>query len=225
MSFNRVDKIIIFFYICLNIFVLAAIRIDPVFGYELLLEDHFVENITSIALFIAAFYILYCAFQNFGREKYLWGSIQILIALALVFMGGEEISWGQRIFHWETTGIFKKDNLQDETNFHNLKINGVKLNKVIFTYGFTAIGVFVFVLSPWLYKKYSGFRNFINKFGTALPAYKQSLFLFIGLIFVLLIPDESKKWELWECDAAIIILWTIMLPLNLDVIYRNRVNS
>jgi len=32
----------------------------------------------------------------------------------------EEISWGQRIFGWETPVAWKKLNLQNETNIHNL---------------------------------------------------------------------------------------------------------
>ncbi|MEO6490220.1 MAG: hypothetical protein ABIO04_09795 [Ferruginibacter sp.] len=220
MDVSRSDRWIIFGYVCLNIFIVAAVRIDPGFGMQLLQEDQFVENITSIALFLGAIYVLYKCVKNISSKNYLAGFFQLFVAFALIFMAGEEISWGQRIFHWQTTGLFKKDNLQGETNFHNLKINGVKLNKVIFTYAFTAIGAFVFVICPYLYKKYTGFKNFVNQFGCPLPGYKHSLFLLIGLLFVLLIPDESKKWELWECDAALIIFWTMIRPLNLDVIYR-----
>lgn len=220
VNLSKTDRMIILIYLCLNIFVVAAVRINPTFGLQLLQEDESIENLTSIALFAASFYVLFRCFQSLAAKKFLWSFIQLLLAIALFFMAGEEISWGQRIFHWETTGMFKKDNLQGETNFHNLKIDGVKLNKVIFTYGFTAIGAFVFVICPFLYKKYTGFKNFVNRFGSPLPAYKQSLFLLIGLLFVLLVPDDSKQWELWECNAAVIIFWTMLRPLNVDVIYK-----
>jgi hypothetical protein len=44
--------------------------------------------------------------------------------LALIFVGtfyllGEEISWGQHFFGWDTTGVFAEINDQGETNFHN----------------------------------------------------------------------------------------------------------
>jgi hypothetical protein len=95
------------------------------------------------------------------------------------------------------------------------------LNKIIFTYAFTAIGGFVFVIAPYLYKKYAGFRNFVNRFGTPLPSYRHTLFLLLGLLFVLLVPDNSKQWELWEFNAAAIILWMILKPMNQPIIYKS----
>ncbi|MBC7767452.1 MAG: hypothetical protein H7124_01555 [Phycisphaerales bacterium] len=43
----------------------------------------------------------------------------VVIVLGLVYLLGEEISWGQHIFNWETGGIFANINDQGETNFHN----------------------------------------------------------------------------------------------------------
>lgn len=219
------DRIIMLIYVCLNIFIALAVRIAPGFGFRLLQEDNFYENLTSLALLFAALYILFRSFQNMGNKKYVYGMIQLVIGFGLIFMAGEEISWGQRIFNWQSTGIFKENNLQGETNFHNLKIGDVKLNKVIFTYAFTAIGAFVFVIAPYLYKKYAGFRIFVNHFGTPLPSYRHTLFLLLGLLFVLLIPDDSKQWELWEFNAAAIIFWMVLKPLNKNIIYHSAENA
>lgn len=43
-----------------------------------------------------------------------------MFVLILFVMAGEEISWGQRIFQWETTGYFADNNMQSETNLHNI---------------------------------------------------------------------------------------------------------
>lgn len=40
-------------------------------------------------------------------------------AVAFFVFGGEEISWGQRIFGFESTGVFATVNEQAETNLHN----------------------------------------------------------------------------------------------------------
>ena len=42
------------------------------------------------------------------------------VCLGLVFMIGEELSWGQRIFGWGTPEAFTDSNKQDETNLHNI---------------------------------------------------------------------------------------------------------
>lgn len=49
-----------------------------------------------------------------------WGWYLILAAL-FFFVTGEEISWGQRIFGWETPG-WMESNVQEETTIHNLEI-------------------------------------------------------------------------------------------------------
>lgn len=40
-------------------------------------------------------------------------------AVAAVFIAGEEISWGQWLFHWATPDAIGVGNLQNETNLHN----------------------------------------------------------------------------------------------------------
>jgi hypothetical protein len=44
----------------------------------------------------------------------------LLLGLLFVFLFGEEISWGQRIFDLETLERFSDINMQHENNFHNL---------------------------------------------------------------------------------------------------------
>lgn len=42
-----------------------------------------------------------------------------LLAVGLFYVLGEEISWGQHYFGWETPGWFARNNDQGETNLHN----------------------------------------------------------------------------------------------------------
>jgi hypothetical protein len=46
--------------------------------------------------------------------------IYLVVCIGLVFLIGEELSWGQRIFGWGTPEVFTESNKQDETNLHNL---------------------------------------------------------------------------------------------------------
>ena len=52
------------------------------------------------------------------RSRYRWFFIVLAIACSYVFL--EEISWGQRIFGFETPEYLKARNLQGEANLHNL---------------------------------------------------------------------------------------------------------
>jgi hypothetical protein len=58
--------------------------------------------------------------------------------LAVIFTAGEEISWGQRIFHWITPGALEDINNQGETNIHNIGSLLKIFNLVIMVVAFIA---------------------------------------------------------------------------------------
>ncbi len=89
-------------------------------------EDHYFENVGAISLFVAAgisFYIFVRAFQNRKNAQIHWLKLLVYLGLAglYFFGGGEEISWGQRIFHISEPAALASQNTQDELNIHNLK--------------------------------------------------------------------------------------------------------
>lgn len=58
--------------------------------------------------------------RYFQHNMKLAGVFAIIIALVLFVMAGEEMSWGQRIFRWDTPESMKGINQQKEMNLHNL---------------------------------------------------------------------------------------------------------
>lgn len=70
---------------------------------------------------VAALVVFASLIPRFFKRKQ-WLSLGALVVLSLVLfvMAGEEISWGQRIFQWQTEGYFSAHNVQGETNLHNL---------------------------------------------------------------------------------------------------------
>jgi hypothetical protein len=44
----------------------------------------------------------------------------VVLCCGLLFLIGEEVSWGQRIFGWETPESVAAVNKQEETNLHNI---------------------------------------------------------------------------------------------------------
>ena len=84
-------------------------------------EKGIIENGTFFILFISiiiCFFILKDKNLHFFNKK-IFFYIFFLI-LGLIYFAGEEISWGQHWFSWETNTFFKKFNDQLETNFHNI---------------------------------------------------------------------------------------------------------
>ncbi len=54
------------------------------------------------------------------KKRFLPTAVCAVLVLVLIVMIGEEISWGQRIFGWETPADYAVINKQGETNLHNL---------------------------------------------------------------------------------------------------------
>ena len=90
-------------------------------------EDHFFENLGALSLFIASgvsFYIFVRAWKTRKITGMHWIKLLVYLGLAglYLFGGGEEISWGQRIFHIQEPTELAKENVQGELNIHNLAI-------------------------------------------------------------------------------------------------------
>ena len=82
----------------------------------LTLEDGLVENLTAVWFLLAGLLLFATALveRSFFRR-----CIYILGGMAMMFVGGEEISWGQRIFGFATPDFLMGLNYQGEFNVHN----------------------------------------------------------------------------------------------------------
>jgi lysylphosphatidylglycerol synthetase-like protein (DUF2156 family) len=82
-------------------------------------EQGLIENLTVVLLFCAmtgALYIL----NRHARYLHLLPKIFLAFySIGCLYFLGEEASWGQHWFGWETGDYFRSVNDQQETNFHN----------------------------------------------------------------------------------------------------------
>lgn len=183
------------------------------FYNTLVVEDGIIENITAITLLLISILFLYRLIKTRGTKSTPWLIFNTLIIFGSFFGFGEEISWGQRIFSIESGEFFSEYNLQNETNLHNLKINGIKINKLIFSYGFVLLFGFYLLLSPFTYKKNQWFKNQADRFGVPIPKLNHTGLSIILTTLIMLVPDQ-KKWELWESIFVLIMLLIFLNPLN-----------
>ncbi len=180
-------------------------------------EDGIIEYSTAIFLLSVSIYLINKLLKTVKviSSK----NIGIILFSIIFFFGfGEEISWGQRIFNIETPDFFIENNLQSETNIHNLMIGGVKLNKLIFTNGLFFIFSFYFLAIPYLYTKRNNIKSIINKFSIVIPKYSQSI-IFICSTIIIYLFDHDRISEIWECLFAFTMLMTSINPLNKQEIY------
>jgi hypothetical protein len=106
----------------LFLFTLLIIPATNERGTSLLVEDHAVENFTPVGYWIATIIGGVYARWLWRRHRRTLALLIAFVALANFGCGGEEISWGQRLFHWKTPATFARENIQGETTVHNLAI-------------------------------------------------------------------------------------------------------
>jgi hypothetical protein len=94
------------------VFLAPGLLAGPGPGTEL----GFAEQGQNLTLFIALLLAIWTLVRANTTPLRAWLG---LIVFGLVYLLGEETSWGQHYFGWSTGGIFERINDQGETNFHN----------------------------------------------------------------------------------------------------------
>ena len=179
-------------------------------------EDGIIEWLTVFGL-LAGFIVCLSRFFRLLRVKNWWFlTVTLVLGLLLFLAAGEEISWGQRILGIKSSEYFLKNNAQGETNLHNLVVNGVKINKLVFSVLLIAVLAIYLAILPILYKTRRGIKNFIDKSGIPVPKPYQilSFLLLFGLSQLL---KHDRNAELLECGFAALFFLIISFPLNKEL--------
>lgn len=111
------------FFLAFAIFALAlTISIWPFNIFmELVKEDGPVEYIQAFSFFISGVLSLIISYTLLKKFELKFIAILYLVfALGLIFIAGDEISWGQRLFNFTPPEIIAEDNNQNELTIHNL---------------------------------------------------------------------------------------------------------
>lgn len=178
-------------------------------------EDGLVEYLTAIFLFFASIVALYRIFEYRKLKKPLWILTASVLAFLFFFAAGEEISWGQRIFNIESSDFFLENNIQDETNFHNLLVGDTNLNILIFSKIMLLVMISYFVFSRILYAKTKIIRNLVNSFRVPLPQLRQ-IIVMLSLNLIIAAFYVKKISELHEITFAFIFFIIFLNPAKLD---------
>jgi hypothetical protein len=127
-SFDLSSPPLFFAYILLPLaFLLLPLAFDANALARLGAEDGLFENIGAVAYLAASILFMIAYLRSSALTQTLFGHATkrnvyfLLLALLMFVCFGEEISWGQRIFAWDTPGWLASVNVQGETTIHNLQ--------------------------------------------------------------------------------------------------------
>ncbi len=160
------------FYLTPAILFLVFFLIEKYYSQTFinLFQEDGVAEYTQFLLYAFSSYFFY---KNFTLSKGKTKIIFLFLFIALFFIAGEEISWGQRILGIETPDAIKEINYQDELTLHNL--NFIQVNLLHPAYMITGL---LGSLS------YFFFKLFFPK--SKLTIFIPETFLFFGFFFTFL---------------------------------------
>jgi hypothetical protein len=214
------EKVTLVLVAIMLLIAFAIFFFNPSFLDIYLEEDGIVEWLTVAGL-LAGFSVCIYRFINLLKQRNWWFlTVTLVLGILLFVAAGEEISWGQRILGIKSSEYFLKHNAQGETNIHNLVVNGVKINKLVFsTILIAALGIYLLVI-PLLYKASGAVKRFIDNSGIPIARWYQVIsFLAAFAISELLKHDRNS--ELLEGAAAALFFLIIFYPRNKNIFEKN----
>ena len=183
-------------------------------------EDGPLEMLTVLSLMTTFFLCCYRFKILFSCRPVRFRVMLGLLALIFLFGAGEEISWGQRIFKFETPDYFQKHNAQRELGIHNLRIGEVNLNKVLFARGLALTMIlYLAVLTP-LYRRNEKVRSCADSFSIPMPRNYHIIAYIVLILIVEVLVDSKRKGELTEFAGCFIFFLNVAFPYNPHIFQR-----
>lgn len=213
---QQIDRALMALIVLTLVLSVAIYLIDPeYFWRSFAAEDRLVEYATAVFLLMASLVLASHAVSLGARGVRLAMVMTALYAVMFFLAAGEEISWGQRIFGWESGEFFQQNNKQDETNFHNLIVGDFHLAKTLFGPILTACILLYLAVLPLLYPRVPPLARLADRLAVPVPWLRHAVIALAASIVIALI-DVSRKWEVYELIFALLATSIFLLPQNRD---------
>lgn len=208
-------------YIALAIFIVGhliaipAALINPdYFALHVAEEDGLLETLTAVFLFLAALVLVWRGVQFWRLDQRLNGGLNWLYAFIYAFVAGEEISWGQRIFGWQSDEFFMEHNRQSETNLHNLIVGHTQLANTLFGNWLTIVLLLYLILVPLLYGRLSQVTGLMTALAAPVPRTLHMWMAIAATLAMVVIMGVGRQFELYEFAFSLMSLMIFLQPRN-----------
>jgi hypothetical protein len=169
--------------------------------------------------------ILPLNFHSFVTSNFMKLGI-VAAGLALLLIAGDEISWGQRLFHFETPDSLAEINRQEEVTFHNTyAVEWL----VIYAYTFISLfGLLAWPVGKGIINIFKAIRQFacyqwLRPFLSLLPQpHAFGFFLFPSYFFVQQLRNFGGIYQPWSEVAELslyagLVVW--LIGISFQVVY------
>jgi hypothetical protein len=125
------------------LFVVLSYRIAPAWNHYVTAESGILETAQFILMVMSLALAVQLLFDPFVRRRPLVLALTVLAALACLFIGGEEVSWGQHIFYWQEPDLVTAVNNEGELSLHNVNKGFERAPRTVLEFGVMLGGLLV----------------------------------------------------------------------------------
>ncbi len=148
-NLSLLKVLLLLFWVILFATILGTKLFLPEIYQYFIREDSFSEYSQAIVYFIASTFSLLISYQFLKNGLKLHATLYIILFFGFLFISGEEISWGQRIFSIMNPEYFEQHNVQRELTLHNLDTVQKYLRHLYIFVG--AYGAFAWIFRKFLF--------------------------------------------------------------------------
>lgn len=215
-AIKRLDALILGTIFAVLIITVGVYLYDKTFfALTYAVEDGIVEYATAVFLFFCFAVLATQALSLTGKGRRLAAGCTVLYALLFFFAAGEEVSWGQRIFGWESSEFFLERNYQAETNIHNLIVGEQQLTKTLFGPILTTVMLLYLVFLPMLYTRTDILKSLVRQLAIPVPGLRHGILAIVASVLVSVITAD-RKWEVYELVFSLLMLSIFLFPQNAE---------
>lgn len=214
---DRIEQwLIALFLLTHAIAIPMALFYPHFFADRFAIEDGPVEYLTAVFLFLSAVTLIWRAGQMYRLSAAVQGTLLLVYALMYGFVAGEEISWGQRIFGWQSGSYFEAHNYQDETNLHNLVVGDTQLAENLFGNYLTIVLLLYLLVLPLVWRLSAPIRSLCRALAVPVPRPRHVVMALIASLTMLIIMGTERQFELYEYAFGLMSLMIFLKPWNED---------
>jgi hypothetical protein len=175
-------KVLVFLFPIALFLTFLSIKILLPGTYALLIqEDSVIEYAQACLYGVSSVMSFFLSIKFLKNRLTLHGVLYGMLAVGLLFVSLEEISWGQRIFDFANGPYFERHNVQHEVSFHNLDaIQPLLIKTYVLTGAYGAFAWLFVELFASKGRKNDHILNFIVP-----DWYMSPYFFFVFLVYVL----------------------------------------
>jgi hypothetical protein len=134
----------LFIPIAVAIFTILSFRIAPGWHRQWVTPESMILESAQFLMMVIGFAIaVQLLFDPYVRKRTLLFVFTAFAALTCLYIGGEEVSWGQHIFYWDMSHLQSEVNTDGEFSLHNMNKAFERIPRALLQTGIIVGGILV----------------------------------------------------------------------------------